>query len=101
MLARATEAVARRAEARNEVVVEELVDDVAEATVVANLKLLAVEVLVFLLVAVLLLFLVVVFVVADLQVGAAVDLRDAVFDGLGAEGGVFAGGQKAVRIMPV
>ena len=44
------------------------------------------QVLVLLLVAVLLLFLVVVFVVADLQVGATVDLRNAVFDGLGAEG---------------
>ena len=77
--------------------VEELVDGLAQGAVVADLELLAVQVLVLLLVAVLLLFLVVVFVVANLQVGAAVDLRDAVFDGVGAEGGVLAGG----RIMPV
>ena len=77
VLARATQTVASRAEARDEIMVKELIDDVAQGAVVANLELLAVQVLVLLLVAVLFLFLVVVFVVANLQVGAAVDLRDA------------------------
>ena len=40
----------------------------------------------------------VVFVVANLQVGAAVDLRDAVFDGLGAEGGVLTSGQNHASV---
>ena len=52
VLARATQTIACRAETRDEVVVEELVDGLAQAAVVADLELLAVQVLVFLLVAV-------------------------------------------------
>ena len=46
VLARAAQTVASRAEARDEVVVEQLVDDVAQRAVVADLELFAVEVLV-------------------------------------------------------
>ena len=48
--------------------------DLTQGAVVANLELLAVQVLVLLLVGVLLLFLVVIFVVANLKVGASIDL---------------------------
>ena len=59
MLAGTAQTVARCAEARDKVVVQKLVDDVTQGAVVADLELLAVQVLVFLLVAVLFLFLVV------------------------------------------
>ena len=97
VLARATQAVAGGAETRDEVVVEELVDDVAQRAVVTNLELLAVQVLVLLLVAVLLFFLVVVFVVANLQVGAAVDCEMPYSMALARK----AASSRAVRIMPV
>ena len=74
MLAGSAQTIACGAEARDEVVVEELVDDLAQGAVVADLELLTVQVLVFLLVAVFFFFLVMIFVVAYLQVGAAVDL---------------------------
>ena len=98
VLTRSTKTVASRAEARDEVMVEEFVNGLAQAAVVANLELLAVQVLVLLLVAVFLLLLVVVFVVTDLEVGTTVDLGDAVFDGFDAEGGILAGGQNHTRI---
>ena len=74
MFTGSAQTIACCAEARDEVVVQKLIDDVAQGAVVADLELLAVQVLIFLLVAVFFFFFVMVFVVANLQVGAAVDL---------------------------
>ncbi len=98
MLAGAAQTVAGSAKTRNVVAVQQFLDDFPKVTVITNLKLLAMQVLVFLLVAVFLHFLMVIFVVANLEVGATVNLGNAVLDGLGAEFSRFTGGENHASV---